>query len=91
MGLCCLDTYVVQDALAVWKHLFDTERPPVVIVGHSMGGAVAVRCAASKVSTEAIRHVSWKLVHCANSITVISGSVLLHLLLAASLLPCLCS
>jgi len=25
------------------------EQPPIVLVGHSMGGAVAVRCAASKV------------------------------------------
>jgi dienelactone hydrolase len=24
-------------------------QPPIVLVGHSMGGAVAVRCAASKV------------------------------------------
>ena len=25
------------------------EQPPIVLVGHSMGGAVAVKCAASKV------------------------------------------
>ena len=41
---------VMQDAVAVWKALYAEERPPIVLVGHSMGGAVAVRTAATKVS-----------------------------------------
>ena len=39
----------LQDAIAVWRELYHVERPPIVLVGHSMGGAIAVRCAASKV------------------------------------------
>ena len=40
----------LQDAIAVWAALCGKEQPPVVLVGHSMGGAVAVRAAATKVS-----------------------------------------
>ncbi|KAK9801971.1 hypothetical protein WJX73_003978 [Symbiochloris irregularis] len=43
-----LDT-LVQDAIAVWRTLYGEERPPTVVVGHSMGGAVAVHAALSKV------------------------------------------
>ena len=38
-----------QDAVAIWRRVLSVEQPPIVLVGHSMGGAVAVRCAASKV------------------------------------------
>lgn len=39
-----------EDVVALWRALFGSavERVPVVVVGHSMGGAVAVRAAASK-------------------------------------------
>ncbi|KAK9838122.1 hypothetical protein WJX81_002596 [Elliptochloris bilobata] len=37
---------LVQDAAAVWAALYGEERAPTVLVGHSMGGAVAVRLAA---------------------------------------------
>ena len=40
---------LAQDATAAWQHLFGAEAPPTVLLGHSMGGAVAVRAAASKV------------------------------------------
>lgn len=36
------------DAIAVWRRVLSVEQPSIVLVGHSMGGAVAVRCAASK-------------------------------------------
>ncbi|DBA69992.1 TPA: hypothetical protein ACH3X2_012343 [Trebouxia sp. C0005] len=39
---------LVLDAIAVWRRILSVEQPPLVLVGHSMGGAVAVRCAASK-------------------------------------------
>ncbi|DBA73372.1 TPA: hypothetical protein ACH3X1_011416 [Trebouxia sp. C0004] len=39
---------LVLDAIAVWRRVLSVEHPPIVLVGHSMGGAVAVRCAASK-------------------------------------------
>lgn len=42
---------LVHDANAVWSKLFSQQQPPVVLVGHSMGGAVAVRCAACKAIT----------------------------------------
>ena len=35
------------DAGAVWQAIFGAEAPPTVVVGHSMGGAVAVRLCAS--------------------------------------------
>lgn len=44
---CCI---TLQDAVAVWKTLYAEEKPPLVLVGHSMGGAIAVRTAATKVS-----------------------------------------
>ena len=34
----------------MWAELYGEELPPIVLVGHSMGGAVAVRCAATKVN-----------------------------------------
>ena len=40
---------LAQDATAAWQQLFGAEAPPTVLLGHSMGGAVAVRAAASKV------------------------------------------
>lgn len=40
----------LQDAIGVWAELYGEEQPPIVLVGHSMGGAVAVRCAATKVN-----------------------------------------
>ena len=40
---------LAQDATAAWRQLFGAEAPPTVLLGHSMGGAVAVRAAASKV------------------------------------------
>lgn len=36
--------------MAVWGVLFGEEKPPIVAVGHSMGGAVAVHMAALKAS-----------------------------------------
>lgn len=42
----------------MWRALFAEEQPPVVLVGHSMGGAVAVRTAATKVSGTYHKH-SW--------------------------------
>lgn len=42
--MCCM-----QDATAVWQALYGEERPPTVVLGHSMGGAVAVHAALSKV------------------------------------------
>ena len=32
---------VFQDAVAVWEALLGEEKAPTVIVGHSMGGAIA--------------------------------------------------
>ena len=40
---------LAQDATAAWQQLFGAEAPATVLLGHSMGGAVAVRAAASKV------------------------------------------
>ncbi len=40
---------LAQDATVAWQQLFGVEAPPTVLLGHSMGGAVAVRAAASKV------------------------------------------
>lgn len=37
---------LVQDVVNVWSVLNGEERPPLVILGHSMGGAVAVRAVA---------------------------------------------
>lgn len=37
---------LVQDVVNVWSVLNGEERPPLVIMGHSMGGAVAVRAVA---------------------------------------------
>ena len=38
---------LAADATAVWLALHGAEAPPTVVVGHSMGGAVAVRLSAS--------------------------------------------
>ena len=40
---------VVQDAVAVWEALLGVERPPTVLVGHSMGGAIATWAASLQV------------------------------------------
>lgn len=39
-----------EDVVAVWRHLFEDcdFPPPTVLVGHSMGGAIAIRTAAMK-------------------------------------------
>lgn len=39
----------VQDAVAVWQAVLGHEQPPTVIVGHSMGGAIATRAAGLQV------------------------------------------
>lgn len=41
---------MTQDIVAVWQHLFGSsqERVPTLLVGHSMGGALAVWAAATK-------------------------------------------
>jgi len=33
---------LTRDAVAVWDHLFGAARPPTVVLGHSLGGAVAI-------------------------------------------------
>jgi len=33
---------LTRDAVAVWAHLFGAARPPTVVLGHSLGGAVAI-------------------------------------------------
>lgn len=40
----------MQDVIGVWAELYGEEQPPMVLVGHSLGGALAVRCAATKVN-----------------------------------------
>ena len=40
---------LVADVVAVWQAAFGPEAAPTVLLGHSMGGAIAVRAAASKV------------------------------------------
>lgn len=44
---------MTQDIVAVWQHVFgsSTERVPTLLVGHSMGGALAVWAAATKTIT----------------------------------------
>nr|CAG4637085.1 EOG090X07NZ [Ceriodaphnia reticulata]SVE72988.1 EOG090X07NZ [Ceriodaphnia reticulata] len=37
-----------DDVVAVVKHIFGTDPPPIVLVGHSMGGAIAVHAAATE-------------------------------------------
>ncbi len=55
LALCSTDgndTHIAafQDMAALWHALFGVEQAPTVLVGHSMGGAIAVRTAALKVS-----------------------------------------
>ena len=38
------------DIFALWQHMFGEEQPPTVLVGHSVGGAVAVWAAAEEVA-----------------------------------------
>lgn len=45
----------LQDSVAVWAELYREEQPPIILVGHSMGGAVAVKCAATKVTICCLR------------------------------------
>lgn len=35
-----------DDIVLIVKHIFGSEPPPIVLVGHSMGGAIAVHVAA---------------------------------------------
>jgi pimeloyl-ACP methyl ester carboxylesterase len=44
-----------QDAAALWAELYGAERAPTLLVGHSMGGAVAVRLAAAPQARRACR------------------------------------
>lgn len=37
---------LTDDILAIIKHIYGINPPPIVLVGHSMGGAIAVRVAA---------------------------------------------
>ena len=39
----------LQDVVALWEQRFQGKGTSVVVVGHSMGGSVAVRAAATKV------------------------------------------
>lgn len=38
-----------QDVVEVWEAAFGEEQPATMLVGHSMGGAIAVRAAALQV------------------------------------------
>lgn len=49
--LCLSDRTVFQDVVAVWRELYGQDQPPIILVGHSMGGAVAVRSAATEVNS----------------------------------------
>ena len=35
----------------MWAELYSKDYPPIILIGHSMGGAIAVRTAATKVHT----------------------------------------
>nr|SVE73608.1 EOG090X07NZ [Daphnia atkinsoni] len=37
-----------EDVVSVVKHIFGSDPPPVVLIGHSMGGAIAVHAAATE-------------------------------------------
>ena len=39
----------MQDAVAVWEAVLGEEKPPTVLVGHSMGGAIATWAASLQV------------------------------------------
>lgn len=39
----------MQDAVAVWEAVLGEEKPPTVLVGHSMGGAIATWAACLQV------------------------------------------
>ena len=41
---------LAQDAVMVWQTAFGEEAPPTVLCGHSMGAAIAIRIANSKVA-----------------------------------------
>lgn len=43
------DALFLQDVLALWEERFSDEAAAVILVGHSMGGAVAARIAATQV------------------------------------------
>lgn len=48
------DNSHLQDVIGVWKGVYGEEKPPIILVGHSMGGAIAVRAAATKVNITAL-------------------------------------
>jgi pimeloyl-ACP methyl ester carboxylesterase len=52
-AFCFLLQTMTQDIVAVWQQVFgsSTERVPTLLVGHSMGGALAVWSAATKAIT----------------------------------------
>ena len=47
--LSCVKLHM-QDAVAVWQAVLGEEQPPTVLVGHSMGGAIATRAAGLQVN-----------------------------------------
>ena len=49
----------LQDAVAVWRAVVGEEKPPTVLVGHSMGGAIATWAASRQVSHEEISRKAW--------------------------------
>lgn len=47
---CCWAQTMTQDIVAVWQQVFGSspERTPTLLVGHSMGGALAVWAGSTK-------------------------------------------
>ena len=49
----------LQDAVAVWRAVVGEEKPPTVLVGHSLGGAIATWAASRQVSHGDISRKAW--------------------------------
>lgn len=49
----------LQDAVAVWRAVVGEEKPPTVLVGHSLGGAIATWATSRQVSHREISRKAW--------------------------------